>query len=329
MLNRHLKNRLSVAFAVGTLVVATSSRVLADDAAAAAPAAPAVNTGNISLTFENDFTNAYFFRGILQERDGGIWEPSLGIAWKLYNSADGALRTVSLGLGNWDSVHSKHTLACGVGSGTGTRSCSGPRAWYEADIYPSMTATWAYGITTGFTYYFYTSPNSGFTTTEEADVNLGFDDSPYLGAFALHPTATFAFETHGSSFGDFFGVNGRGHGKGDLFMLSLAPSHAFTIPGADAYPVTVTVPATLALSMHNYYETFNHNETFGYASLGVNFGIPLAFLPATYGAWNLVNGVNVLFLDKALQDVNHDGPDSSPHGDSVYPVWMTSVVMAY
>src|SRR5205085_11396976 len=110
--------------------------------ACATAEAAAVNNGNLSLTLQNDFTTAYYFRGILQENDDMIWEPSIGIGLKLYSSEDGVLRTASVGVGTWESVHSDHTGSSG----------GGPNAWYEADIYPSMTLTWAGGLTTGVTY---------------------------------------------------------------------------------------------------------------------------------------------------------------------------------
>src|SRR5205085_10229201 len=164
--------------------------------------------------------------------------PSIGIGLKLYSSEDGVLRTASVGVGTWESVHSDHTGSSG----------GGPNAWYEADIYPSMTLTWAGGLTTGVTYYWYTSPNNAFNTTEEVDVNLGFDDSPYLDKFALHPSLTLAFETKGSSFQEFVSGGTRGHGKGSVAIIGLAPSYAFGVMGDD-YPLTVTMPLSVALSM--------------------------------------------------------------------------------
>ena len=42
------------------------------------------NRGRVWLAFNDDFTTAYFFRGILQERDGFIWQPSLDVGITLF-----------------------------------------------------------------------------------------------------------------------------------------------------------------------------------------------------------------------------------------------------
>ncbi|HXC50523.1 MAG TPA: hypothetical protein VN634_06565 [Candidatus Limnocylindrales bacterium] len=309
-----MRDRMLVGFGVGALMLAAGSGI------AAAEDEPAPNTGNFSVTFQNDFTTAYYFRGILQENDGGIWEPSLGLAWKLYSSEDGPLRSASIGLGTWESVHSTHTLASG----------NGPKAWYEADVYPSVSMSWAGGVSTGLTYYFYTSPNGGFSTTEEVDVSLGFDDSPYLDKFALHPSLTLAWEVKGTSFSDFHGNtcdgsgNACGHGTGSLAILAIAPSYALF--SDSSYPLTLTLPVSVALSMDDYYKTDEHNETFGYAALGLTANIPLAFIPKRYGTWSVTNGLNVLFLNDALEDVNST---SLTGGPDVQPVWTSSIIMTY
>ncbi len=307
---RHFRDRLLVGFGVGALVFAAGSGIaFADD--------DAPNTGNISLTLQNDFTTAYYFRGILQENDDMIWEPSLAIGLKVFSSEDAFLRSASLGIGTWESVHSDHTGSSG----------GGPNAWYEADVYPSVSLTWAGGVSTAFTYYWYTSPNNAFNTTEEIDAVIGFDDSPYLDKFALHPSVTFAFETKGSSYQDFLGIstNGRGHGKGSLAILAIAPSYA--IPLSDDYPLTLTLPVTVALSMHDYYKDATHNDTYGYASIGLTANIPLAFIPKKYGTWSVTNGLNTLFLSDALESVNQSALNGE--GDEVVPVWTSSLIMTY
>jgi hypothetical protein len=52
--------------------------------AAGGPAAAAPNTGRLSLLLGNDFTTAYFFRGIVQERRGFITQPYAEVGLKLY-----------------------------------------------------------------------------------------------------------------------------------------------------------------------------------------------------------------------------------------------------
>jgi hypothetical protein len=306
---RHLKNRTLAGFAAGALVLAAGSGIaMADDEEAP------VNGGNLSLTLQNDFTTAYYFRGILQENDDMIWQPSLNLGLKVFSSEDGFLRAATLGVGVWNSVHSDHTGSSGGGA----------NAWYEADIYPSLSLAWAGGVTTSVSYIWYTSPNNAFNTVEEVDLVLGFDDSPYLEKFALHPSLTLAFETKGGAFGDFYGINNKGNDTGSLAILAIAPTFGFGI--TDDYPVTLTFPVSVALSMDDYYQDARDNDTFGYASVGANFNIPLAFIPKTYGTWSVTNGINVLFLNDALERVNSS---SLTGGPDVVPVWTSSVIMTY
>ena len=327
---RHLRDQALVALYAGVLVAAGAPAAFAgaagegeiEETTTAAVAAPCPepeasgpNTGNVSLALQNDFTTAYYFRGILQENDDMIWQPSLGIAWKLYSSEDGPLRALSVGVGLWNSVHSDHTGSSGGGA----------NAWYEADIYPSLSLAWAGGVTTSVSYIWYVSPNNAFNTTEEVDLVIAFDDSPYLDKFALKPSLTLAFETKGGAFQDFLGINGDGHDTGSLAILAIAPSYGFEL--SDDYTLTLTMPVTVALSMDDYYEDAHDNDTFGYASLGLTANIPLAFIPSEYGTWSVTNGINVLFLNEALESANTSSLVRD--GDDIVPVWTSSIIMAY
>ena len=46
----------------------------------------------VSATIQADFSNAYFFRGILQERDGLVAQPWGEVAYSLYSSETGLIR---------------------------------------------------------------------------------------------------------------------------------------------------------------------------------------------------------------------------------------------
>ncbi len=261
------------------------------------------NRGRISFSVGNDFTTAYFFRGILQERNGFIWEPYAELAINLF-AGDGLLSTVDAGMGLWSSFHSNKTLASG----------SGPTNLYEVDYYPSLSAGLSFGLSTSLTYLVYTSPNGAFSTIQQLDLGLAFDDSELLGPFAVGPTATFSFELDNTSFGD---------KEGGYFELALAPSVELSLPGdeAGAYPLAFTVPLALGLSMYDYYETPTSDDTFGFFSFGANVGVPLAFIPEDFGAWSVNAAINVLVLSDTLKDVNK--------GDSPFPVGTFSLVMAY
>ena len=71
-----------------------------------------------------DFANAYFFRGIFQDDTGVVMWPYGDLGFALH-SGDGALKSVSVNIGTWNSLH------------TGDAGSNGPtgKLWYESDFY--------------------------------------------------------------------------------------------------------------------------------------------------------------------------------------------------
>src|SRR4029450_7768768 len=131
--------------------------------AQAAPAAAAKpNSGKITFTsnFELLPGTAYVFRGITQESDPEITMcPSGGVGSALPSSDTGALRTVSVNTGVWNSLH------------PGSSGEEGPtgKLHYEEDYYATLTLAFSKAsFATTFTSY--TSPNGSFGTTNEIGV---------------------------------------------------------------------------------------------------------------------------------------------------------------
>jgi hypothetical protein len=139
-------------------------------ASAEAQATPAAstkpNSGNITFTsnFELLPGTAYVFRGITQESDPEVtmW-PSGDVGFALHSSDTGALRTVSVNTGVWNSLH------------TGTSGLDGPseKLHYEEDYYATLTLAFS-KASFATTYTAYTSPNDMFGTTQE----IAFKISP-------------------------------------------------------------------------------------------------------------------------------------------------------
>lgn len=261
------------------------------------------NHGRISFELTNDFTTAYFFRGILQERNGFIWQPSAQLNFHLWDG-DGPLNSVTLGMGVWNSFQTAKTGATG-----------GPTNLYETDYYPSLTLGWQGGLETSVTYNVYTSPNGAFATTQEVAVGLAFDDSELLGPFAMGPTATFAFETSNTSFGT--------DTKGGYGEFGVEPGIDISLPMLDPekYPVTVSVPLAVGISLYDYYNDGVDDPVWGFFSFGLTASMPLAFIPEDFGAWSVGAGINVLVLDDVLKAVNSN--------DNPYPVGTLSIAMEY
>jgi hypothetical protein len=198
-----------------------------------------------------DLTNAYYFRGILNEKGGFIAQPWGEAYFSLYGSDDGFIRDVTAGFGVWMSIHSRDTLAT-----------NGPESLYETDYYPLVSVEFAGGVTLLTTYYFYDSPNGAWgPAVQELNFKLSWDDSEALGAFAVAPYMNLAIETYSTSLG---GNSGTG------LQLGIAPTFyendKFSISGA----------AEIGLAIDDYYEGVDSNEnTFGYANIGGGVGVPI------------------------------------------------------
>ena len=96
------------------------------------------NQGRVRLTVGNDITTAYFFRGILQERNGFIYEPYAELTLNLCRER------------RHPSTASTPAWACG--SACRPRrpapAASGRANLYETDYYPSLTLGWQGGLDT-------------------------------------------------------------------------------------------------------------------------------------------------------------------------------------
>lgn len=313
----HRKNhRRGTALAAMLLAASLRARSAgAEDAAAPAAAEPAVtdsteegpDLGPLSITIDSSFTTAYMFRGIAFARDGLIWQPSLEVGLNLLEAEEGVVRSVDLGMGIWSSYHSEDAGE------------PGNDGFYEVDYYPSLSVTWLGGVTTAVSFYSYTAGNGSWRTEDEIDVDLSWDDSDLLGAWALNPTATLAFETKNTSFGT---------GKGACLELGVEPGTEVTLPieGADQYPISLTFPANLGLSVDSYYADGTRDETFGYFAAGLHASVPLSFLPKRYGSLSVTNGFDVYVLNDAIEAYELD---TFGKRERVYPVWTSSVTLEY
>jgi hypothetical protein len=230
-----------------------------------------------------DFTNVYFFRGILNERNSFIAQPWGEVYYSVYDSEDCFIRNVTFGFGVWASFHAAETGAQ-----------DNPKSLYEVDWYPLVSLEFPQGFSLTTTYYFYTSPNDAFQRVEELNLKLAWDDSETLGRFSLQPWVNLALETSQTSFGP---------NRGEGWQMGIEPT-LFEIP-IENYPVTVTAPIELGLALDDYYEEDDgHETTFGYLSYGVSASVPLAFIPEAAGSWTFTLTGKGITLSDTLADVN-------------------------
>jgi hypothetical protein len=264
-------------------------------------AAPAVaqeeESSWFSGAFQLDVTNAYFFRGILQEREGVIIQPWLELYANLYSSEDGFLRDFTIGAGSWNSFHSERT---GASDTMGW--------WYESDYYPLISMDFAGGLSALIVYYWYDSPNNAFNVVQEANIKLMWDDSEYL-PFSFAPWVNLAVETSRTSFGSDEGVG---------LQAGVAP----TLFAAEDESFTLTLPVEVGLSIDDYYERASGGENaFGYFNAGFAANIPLGFVPEGAGEWYVNLSAKYFFFNDTLENANR--------GKNHYPVGMVSLGVAF
>ena len=294
MIGRTLVQGSAVVVAAGSML-AGASGVFAQEAAA-----PEVNSGNISLDLGVDITTHYFFRGILQEDQGLIFQPYGTVNVALWEGDD-MVKTVGVYVGTWSSFHSGPT-------GTDVNG----NAWYEADIYGGVTAELEGGFTAGLGYTYYDSPNDSFESIQEISVSVGYDDTGLIMEdFALSPYALIAFEIDNAA---------DGGDEGIYLEVGIAP--AIEVLKSEDYPVTLSFPIAVGMSIDDYYEDGNGDDDFfGFASFGVKASVPLSFIPAEFGAWEASAGVSLLVLGDNMEEVNN--------GDDLEVIGKVGISMSY
>ncbi len=261
------------------------------------------NEGNVSLDVGVDFTTDYYFRGIKQATDDSIIQPFAEVGFSLYEG-DGAIHSVGATLGIWNSFHGGDTGADGT--------TTDPKFWYEADLYAGFSVGFANVFEFGFTYINYSSPNGSFGDINEIDISLSFDDSELLGAFALSPSLTLAFETDGQADG--------GTDEGVYLELGVEPS--MSVYDNDAVALGVSVPVTLGVSLSDYYEDGNgDSDGFGFFDVGVAVGIDVKQFPESFGSLSVAVAGHLMFLGDNLEAANN--------GDAFKAIGTIGVSLSY
>ena len=265
------------------------------------------NQGALSFSAGADVVTTYVFRGIEQEDSGFIIQPYLEIGTNIFENEDYSL---DLTLGNWNSLHSEET-----GATTGTS----PEWWYEADLYAFLSLSafedWTFDV--GYVGYF--SPADAFADIHEVDLSVAYDDSKlweeYAGIdFALNPYFLVAIE-----------FDDRGGSDDTYGEFGVEP--AFTLVESEDYPIDLSIPVTLGLSLDDYYtDSTGDNETFGYVSIGAMFSTELPFIPAEYGAWSASAGVTYYYLN---EDAMLNDPMTATDGEDYNVVGSIGVSMDY
>ena len=118
------------------------------------------------------------------------------------------------------------------------------------------------------------------------DIGISYDDSALFdGNFAFNPSFLAHKRLAASTE---TGVPGNGW----IFLLGVEPA-VDLIPG-ETYPVSLSIPVTVAFSDDEFYA----DGGFAYVSVGAQFAVPLAFIPTDLGEWGLSAGVTAYFTEE-------------------------------
>lgn len=227
------------------------------------------NRGALSLSGGLDFQSTYMFRGIRQHATGFAAWPWIDVGVGAY-SGEGALKSVGVNIGSWNSQHT---------GDTGMRGPSG-KLWYESDFYATAGFGFGGGVSLGATYTAYTSPNNTFTSVKEIMIKLSIDDSTRFGTAAFKPYAIVAQEL---DTGPGVGQADGGARAGTYFEVGVAPGYAGS-------KVSLAVPVKVGLSLDDYYELNGVDRRFGFVSVAGIMTVPLGSA-SNYGSWNVHGGV--------------------------------------
>lgn len=266
----HNRQRLSTLCSKALLACAASGALAFGSATANAD-----EERRVSFEGGADIYNKYYFRGFLEEDKGFIFQPWAELGFNLYE-ADGALSSIDLTIGTWNSLHSE---APGEGVFRG----------YETDFYAGIGASVLDGIDLDLVYTAYLSPSGAFSRVEELAFAISYDDAAlWNDRFALNPHVLIAQEVAGSH---------------DAYLeVGIAP-------GYDIYPanhaIALAFPVTVGLSLDDYYVTEAGDEVFyGYTQAGITATTALPFIPPAYGTWQLTVGAHYLHLGQAARELN-------------------------
>ncbi len=262
----------------------------------------AIKESFITGDLGNAVVSSYISRGGVNENQGFIDQPYLDIYCQLYKG-DGFVNKISLNLGFWASLHSEKTAAA---------PGSSLSAWYEFDWMPGISVTFLKNFTATLTWLDFDFVSSG-ARAGSLSLNLGYDDTDLLGAFALHPH----FTVIKTMIGNLVGVPNSDLGW--YYEVGIAPGYSFF--KGEAYPLTFTVPLTVGLGPESY-----NGETYGFFSAGINMAVPLTFIPSGYGNWTATAGFTYWNIGDAAAQAYTPGIIS---GDNSQFVFSGSIGMTF
>jgi hypothetical protein len=280
------------------LLVCALGQVRAEDAPqqSSAPPPPPPPPSRFDALSNFEFSDKYLTPRGMIVHDSGLTFQWLALGLLNLYKNDSFINDVTLVGGVWmDFATEPVSIHAPFGSSPKT-------SFVEIDPIAGVSTTFAKDFKLDITYTAFAMQILDIGTSQHLEVKLGYDDSRYLKAFALHPYVSFWQELDGKATAAQVPFEVYLHEKGPpssyYFDVGVDPSYTFKDIG-----LKVELPCRVLLPNENFYGEYYHEaSTVGLYEVGIKGSMPLNFVPAGYGHWGFHAGFRYQnFVDKNLQ----------------------------
>ncbi len=274
----------------------------------------------VHFLFQFEFASGYTTpRGMIIRDTGLTFQPLFLSFVDLYqDKANGFINSVKAVGGVWNDLG---TSGVSVHAPYG----SNPKThWTEIDPIGGISIGFAKRFTLEVTYSAFVENILDIPTSQNLQTKLSFDDSAFLGAFALHPYLLYFQELKNKStdadvpyevLGPSPDSGANPHpGESFYFELGIAPSYTFK----NAADLKIEFPCRLLLPASRFYgEYYGPSSTVGLFELGLKASAPLTFMPTGYGNWGGYAGFRYQYYnDFNLYNLNTFNAPGEPTRDN-------------
>jgi hypothetical protein len=272
----------------------------------------------VHLLFKAEFASGYTTpRGMIVRDKGLTFQPLLLVFVDLYKG-DGFINSVKAVGGVWNdfgtSAVSEHAP---YGSNPKTH-------WSEIDPIGGISIGFAKRFTLDVTYTAFVEHILDIETSHHLETKLSFDDSDFLGAFALHPYLLYWQELAGKSTDADVpqavlgpsATSGANPQPGSSFYLEIGITPSYTFKNAGN--LKIEAPLRMLLPDSRFYgEYYGDSSTVGLFELGLKASAPITCLPKGYGNWGVYAGFKYQYYnDKNLYNLNTFNAPGEPTRDN-------------
>ncbi|MES2921458.1 MAG: hypothetical protein V4819_07925 [Verrucomicrobiota bacterium] len=262
-----------------------------------APMEPAAPKLKLNVLLQLDVSDHYITpRGLDVTNEGVVLQPLFLLFANLYSSESTFLTDVTLTAGVWSSFQSE---AAGVD----------PSHWNEFDPILGLAFKFAEYFKFETNYTAFKSMTDSYPMSHHMELKLSFDDSKWLGKFALNPHIAYWQELKNKATVVFDPSTSE---ESFYFTLGINPTIKF-----DA--VKLEFPTFLNIVGDEFYQQFDGSAGGGGAAVfftSIKASVPLKFIPQEYGFWTWYAGVKYYHLNNdGLEDGNMVLTTGGDHDD--------------